>query len=734
MAFKFNRTVLGFVVWVSLNMSILWGASTLRTVVVDSWKKGPLIDPSAPYAPENAQWYVTWIVLWLVNSYLIGLFVLFRRSAENSVVRKWGPLVLLLCSTILAETGMQVYLQYNQTTHFRPHPTLHWMCRPNLQSFVSSSDGIVLNTNRHGMREGPNLYIKEANEYRIIVLGDSSNFGQGVSGEEMWSSQLQTILSAAGIEKVSVLNAACPGWTTHQGVEVMDAYGWKYQPDLVIAGFNNDAGPDFMTDRERVSKRMWVRQLQSILYQSEVFVISREAILAWIRRLSPTAQQAYRTRLAGEKAKYGTLNTSESLPLVSRVPLQEMEENLLHLQQQSKENDARLMWVNMPINRKEFGLVDRYVDWTYRDRIRIFTEENRIPYVGVDEYWLRSRESDLHILGHVFHPNKEGHRRMAEQIAKSISEQNWMQNIDVESINIEGPPPANTIEVLRLGWSSKTPIHAHLGVALQLHPELIEQFGLEIEWVSYDSGKVQGKDLASGKLDAWFSCAVPAIHMLDTRPDAKVVATFGPLGDIALLKREKDSHQEVDGETGDQLQQVGLVKGSTPHQVWMSKNRNPSVGVEYVERTDLKGSLQQQTLDGIVTWDPWVREWSSQENWSVAWQQPFSSVLIVGEMWALGNLKDPRVPRLVSLFKALIVEIEKNPESIDRAVAELGGWSLDTVRSIREENPIFSQKQDIRISSSVIQELRDAHRFVHPKAGGFYAMAPEWIDGLPRRP
>ena len=82
----------------------------------------------------------------------------------------------------------------------------------------------------------------------------------------------------------------------------------------------------------------------------------------------------------------------------------------------------------------------------------------------------------------------------------------------------------------------------------------------------------------------------------------------------------------------------------------------------------------------------------------------------------------------------MIVEIEKNPESIDRAVAELGGWSLDTVRSIREENPIFSQKQDIRISSSVIQELRDAHRFVHPKAGGFYAMAPEWIDGLPRRP
>ena len=145
MALKLNRTVMGFVVWLSLNVGIILGASTLRTVVVDSWKKGPLIDPSAPYAPENAQWYVAWILIWLINSYLFGLFVIFTRSTQTSVYRKWGPILLLVCSTLIAEGGMQLYLQSNQTTHFRPHPTLHWMCRPNLQSFVSSSDGIVLN-------------------------------------------------------------------------------------------------------------------------------------------------------------------------------------------------------------------------------------------------------------------------------------------------------------------------------------------------------------------------------------------------------------------------------------------------------------------------------------------------------------------------------------------------------------------------------------------------------------
>ena len=732
MALKLNRTVMGFVVWLSLNVGIILGASTLRTVVVDSWKKGPLIDPSAPYAPENAQWYVAWIVIWLINSYLFGLFVIFKRSTQTSVSRKWGPILLLVCSTLIAEGGMQLYLQSNQTTHFRPHPTLHWMCRPNLQSFVSSSDGIVLNTNLHGMREGPTSYIKDDNEYRIIVLGDSSNFGQGVSGEEMWSSQLESILSSTGAQKISVLNAACPGWTTHQGVEVMESYGWKYEPDLVIAGFNNDAGPDFMTDRERVSTLAWVRQLQSILYRSEVFVISREAMLAWIRRLSPTAQKAYRTRLAGEKAKYGRLEASESLPLVSRVPLSEMQENLLRLQEESKQHNAELMWVNMPINRKEFGLVDRYVDWIYRDKIRVFTEEASIAYVGVDEYWLRSRESDLHILGHVFHPNATGHRRMAEQIAKSIAEQNWIATVDPKEIQIEGPPPAKNIEVLRLGWSSKTPIHSHLGVALQRHPELMEQFGLEIEWTSYNSGKTQGEDLAKGQLDAWFSCAVPAIHMLDTRPDAKVVATFGSLGNIALLSTGTSSIGQMDVDTD--VPRIGLAKGSTPHQVWMSRNTRASADFKDLRGLELKESLNRDTTDGIVTWDPWVREWAAQEDWQVVWEEPFHSVLIVGEMWALGNLKDPRIPRLISLLKALIVEIEKDPEPIDMAVAELGGWSVETVRSIREENNIFSGQEDLRISPSIVQELKDAHRFVHPRAGGFYAMAPEWVDGLPRRP
>ena len=716
----FNRkTILGISLWIGLNLGVVWFASTMRSVVVDSWKKGPLIDPAAPYAPENAQLYVMWIALWVFNTYVVGLLFSMRLQGWK---RTLSPVAILLLSILTAEIGMQGYLKSNQTTHFRPHPTLHWMCRPNLQSFVSSSDGIVLNTNQHGMREAPTEYSKSKDEYRIIVLGDSSNFGQGVSGTEMWSSQLADILSAASTKRVTVLNAACPGWTTHQGVEVMEAYGWRFEPDMVIAGFNNDAGPDFMTDRERVSTSHTIRQLQSVLYQSEVFVITREALLAWIRKLSPTAQNAYNTRLAGEKAKYGKLDKNEELPLVARVPLSEMEENLLRLQKESAARSARFVWINMPINRKEIDLVGRYVNWEYRSRMVDFTVENNIPYVGVDEYWQRSREPDLHILGHVFHPNADGHRRMAEQIAHQIAEGKVM-NIDVDTAQlvITGPPPASTPETLRLGWSSKTPIHAHLGIALEQHPELVQKFGLEIEWVSYASGKDQGRDLAEGKLDAWFSCSVPAIHMLDSRRDAKVVATLGELGNISLLQKQ-----------GATLTNVAFTEGSTPHHVFKTKSKGASIKTHNVSTSKLLSALLDDSVDGIATWDPWASEWTLENELTSTWSEPFHSVLIVGEMWALGDLEDPRVPRLMGLLNSLIEEIRRNPEPIDEAVAELGDWSVETVRSIRESNSVFSKKYSTRLNPTVVSELKAAHRFVHPNFGGLYAMAPEWHDGLPK--
>ena len=74
------------------NTIILGVAWVVRQSVVDSWRKGPLIDPAAPYAPENAQWLVAISLCAILNIYFIGfLSKKIRRY-------RWAPMALLLAA------------------------------------------------------------------------------------------------------------------------------------------------------------------------------------------------------------------------------------------------------------------------------------------------------------------------------------------------------------------------------------------------------------------------------------------------------------------------------------------------------------------------------------------------------------------------------------------------------------------------------------------------------------
>ena len=692
------------------NATILFVSYILRQTVVDSWKKGPLIDPAAPYSPENAQLFFAIGMCAILNIYFLFLAG-FPKKRETS----WFPFLALFLSIGLTELGVSEYLRHYQVTYFRPHPTLHWSCRANLKNFNNNTGGGTLNTNEFGMREVKEAQEKPEKQFRILVLGDSSNFGHGVEGNEMWSSKLQDILDPLSGLDVRVLNASCPGWTTWQALEVTRGYGGEYQPDLVIAGFNNDSGPDFQTERERVPSSATVRALNSILFRSELYVLSREAILSIARKLSSRSQKAYQMRLAGEKSKYGKLSEEETLTLKQRVPLTEMKDNLRELKQLTEDKKGEFIWVNMPINRREGEFVERYVDWTYRAEIEEMSQEESIHLIDIDQYWMRSREDGLHIDRHVFHPNALGHLRMAEQIASELLEKNLVPKT-TKSVQIDSPPLAEDTEVLRLGFSSKTPIHSHLGMILQEHPELQEKYGLKLELRAYDSGKTQGRDVAEQRLDAWFSCAVPAVHMLGSRPDAKIIASVGELGRIAILGGES-----IDSFSALKNKRVGLVKGSTPDLYWKSKwfRELKKAKMVYLRTDELEEALETGAVDAIVSWDPWIAEWQgTHSEWTVLRESEFHSVLNVGTMWALGDTTTtPRAKRLVSLMTDAMTILRENQSYYDQKAAEMGDWSVETVEAVVAQNEnIAGGKIDLSLTPHIKEELEVSIRFVHPSS------------------
>lgn len=199
-----RKAAAALMLWIIANGMVIGTSVLFRQSVASAWKKGPLIDPASPYAPENAALLFGGMAVVFLHLYVLTIWKLRPR--------KWAPLLGILVGLVGSEVGVRLYLARDMVTYFRPHPTLQWVVRPNLHDFDNLKGGGKISTNADGMREVVADYEKAPGEYRVLVLGDSSNFGHGVEGNETWSSQLQRL-----VPRLTVLNGACPGWTTTEG-------------------------------------------------------------------------------------------------------------------------------------------------------------------------------------------------------------------------------------------------------------------------------------------------------------------------------------------------------------------------------------------------------------------------------------------------------------------------------------------------------------------------------------
>jgi hypothetical protein len=124
-------------------------------------------------------------------------------------------------------TGMEILYEFDIYD-----PSKGWISKPNLRD-MKVFDDKVLNTNSKGFRGKKDfLYIKNRENLRILVLGDSFTFGDEVSDDETYSHYLQEILP-----HTEVINLGVHGYGHDQMLILLQEEGVKYEPDIVILGF-----------------------------------------------------------------------------------------------------------------------------------------------------------------------------------------------------------------------------------------------------------------------------------------------------------------------------------------------------------------------------------------------------------------------------------------------------------------------------------------------------------------
>jgi lysophospholipase L1-like esterase len=134
-----------------------------------------------------------------------------------------------------------------------PHGELGYRQRPN--SVFRYNNGTFTTTNSMGYR-GPVVAVpKPSGTFRIILLGESTTHGWGVTDNETIDAYMRSTLRARYLDRrIDVVNLAFDGYDSWQLVERLRTDGMRLEPDLIIvnagindvrnARFQNLADPD----------------------------------------------------------------------------------------------------------------------------------------------------------------------------------------------------------------------------------------------------------------------------------------------------------------------------------------------------------------------------------------------------------------------------------------------------------------------------------------------------------
>ena len=143
-------------------------------------------------------------------------------------------LALVAFGSPLPETAWQTF-----ALHQPDSDLIYGMVPGTSHRWVTDEFEEVAQINRHGLRGSP---IGEKERPRIIVLGDSMTFGQGVRDEETYASQLEGMFYSDGLS-VQVINAGVKGYGTDQAYKLFTTRLRGSNPDIVVlALYANDLG------------------------------------------------------------------------------------------------------------------------------------------------------------------------------------------------------------------------------------------------------------------------------------------------------------------------------------------------------------------------------------------------------------------------------------------------------------------------------------------------------------
>lgn len=240
--------------------------------------------------------------------------------------------------------------------------------------------------NKDGFRDQNYSREKPANTLRVAALGDAVTFGLGVENNQTWPSHLEDSLDQKYEDRnIQTLNFGIPFVGTKEEVIWMNHTGRRYNPDLVVLQYmDNDA-----------QNKTRVRQLETRFRQ----------------KIPDNISGKRRADIAKRRAIRYERNSRKNMSLTEEVKV--VDKYLDKLEKYSYQDDFEVFII--------------YYTTQYTQRHLSYLKN-----VTAEKDWgFMVSNLDKNATYDVsFYLTPEGHRKTADQVAKNLSQKNFLESAD----------------------------------------------------------------------------------------------------------------------------------------------------------------------------------------------------------------------------------------------------------------------------------------------------------------
>lgn len=290
--------------------------------------------------------------------------------------------------------------------YFQKDHSLFWRLRSNIKEGTEFLVPGSYRTNSLGLRGDETLPMADDGLTRIACFGNSCTFGWRLQEEETYEQQLERKLNAqVGETRFQVFNCGVPGYSTYQGLRMVQEYLPILKPQIVTIcyGWNDHwaAGFDIEDKDQRMAPQL-VLNAQNLLSKSYLYRSIKYLLLA---KYEKTREYQFDR----QSVRY-------------RVSLDDFAVNLSDIIAFCRSNGVVPVLITTPVGDVDPGVVNPMEGYheRYNETVRRIAGELAVPLVDAAMLFLDHPEYYDNPKADFIHYNAKGAERIASALAETI--------------------------------------------------------------------------------------------------------------------------------------------------------------------------------------------------------------------------------------------------------------------------------------------------------------------------